>query len=153
MNDSPTNPNRQATPRAGPVLETALYVAELERSIEFYGRVLGFLPASEPDSRMCALNITFGQVLLLFKKGASAHPTVTSYGVIPPTDGDGNLHAAFFIPGSDFEFWQDHLRRSAVDVESIVHWPAGGRSLYFRDPDHHCIELKTSHWNGRELDE
>src|SRR3982751_4416531 len=99
MNDSQPNPNRKTTPKAGPVLETALYVADLEPSIAFYGRVLGFLPASEPDGRMCALNITPGQVLLLFKKGASAQPAVTPYGVIPGNDGDGTLHVAFFIPG------------------------------------------------------
>jgi catechol 2,3-dioxygenase-like lactoylglutathione lyase family enzyme len=138
-------------PRIGSVLETSLYVADLDRSVAFYRRVLGLQPASEPISRMCALSITPDQVLLLFRKRGSLQPTVTPHGTIPPTDGDGFLHVAFFIPASQFDVWQDHLRRSGVAIESLVTWPEGGRSIYFRDPDNHVIELKTSNWHGREL--
>ncbi len=76
-------------PRIGLVLETALYVDDLQRSVEFYQRVLGFNPASDCSSdRMWALNVTPDQVLLLFNKGASVQATVTPFGTIPPTDGD-----------------------------------------------------------------
>jgi catechol 2,3-dioxygenase-like lactoylglutathione lyase family enzyme len=101
---------------------------------------------------LCTLNITPSQVLLLFRKRGSLEATVTTFGTIPPTDGDGSLHVTFFIPGSQFEIWQDHLRRARVEIESVVNWPAGGRSIYFRDPDTHAIELKTSRWRGRELE-
>ncbi len=138
-------------PRVGTVLETALYVADLQRSIEFYGRVLGFSPASDPSyERMCALNVTADQVLLLFKKGGSVMPTVTPFGTIPPTDGDGSLHVAFSIPPAEFEAWQEWLTESEVEIESVVSWPEGGRSLYFRDLDDHVIEVKTSNWHGKE---
>ncbi len=139
-------------PRIGTVLETALYVEDLGRSIKFYQRVLGLTLASEPVDRMCALTVTTDQVLLLFKKGGSVHATITPFGTIPPTDGDGTLHVAFSIPPSDFHVWQDRLRKSGVDIESIVTWPEGGQSIYFRDPDSHAIELKTSNWHGKELD-
>jgi catechol 2,3-dioxygenase-like lactoylglutathione lyase family enzyme len=139
-------------PRIGTVLETALYVADLPRSIGFYGRVLGFTPTSDPSyKRMCALNVTADQVLLLFKKGASVMPTVTPGGTIPPTDGDGSLHVAFSIPPDDFEAWQEWLIETGLDIESVVAWPDGGRSLYFRDPDEHVIELKTNNWHGKAL--
>ena len=137
-------------PTIGAVLETALYVADLDRSVEFYHRVLGFPLASEPIARMAALAITADQVLLLFKKGGSVQPTVLPYGIIPPTDGDGSLHVAFWIPSAELETWQGQLRASGVSVESLVTWPEGGRSIYFRDPDNHVIELKTSNWHGRD---
>ncbi len=137
--------------RIGPVLESALYVDDLSRSVEFYQRVLGFKATSEPTGRMCALDVTPDQVLLLFKKGASVEATVTPFGTIPPTDGDGSLHVAFSIPESEFEAWRNNLRESGVEIESIVSWPEGGRSLYFRDPDSHAIELKTSNWYGKKL--
>ena len=139
-------------PKIGTVLETALYVDDLGRSIAFYQEVLGMTLASDPVDRMCALNITADQVLLLFKKGGSVKATVTAFGTIPPTDGSGSLHVAFSIRPSDVDAWQGRLLESGVDVESVVIWPEGGRSIYFRDPDNHAIELKTSNWYGKELD-
>lgn len=138
-------------PRIGLVLETALYVDDLQRSVDFYQRVLGFQPVSNPSSRMRAVEVTPDQVLLLFKKGASVQASVTPYGTIPPSDGDGSLHVAFAIPDPQFDDWRIHLEESGVDVESVVAWPGGGRSLYFRDPDSHAIELKTSNWHGKKL--
>ena len=151
MNDDKTSLGGEAAPRIGTVLETALYVTDLDRSVAFYQRVLGLPLASEPRDRMCALSLTANQVLLLFRKGGSVQAAVTPYGRIPAHEGDGSLHVAFFIPSSDFELWRDRLRRFGVDIESLVIWPGGGRSIYFRDPDNHAIELKTSNWHGREL--
>jgi catechol 2,3-dioxygenase-like lactoylglutathione lyase family enzyme len=135
-------------PEIGPVLETALYVSDLERSIGFYQRILGFALASEPGTRMCAMRVTPDQVLLLFKQGASVRPTVTEFGTIPPTDGSGRLHLAFAIRTSEFAVWEARLRDARIAIESVVNWPEGGRSIYFRDPDGHVVELKTSNWYG-----
>ena len=46
---------------------------------------------------------------------------------------------------------RETLERHGVTIESTIEWPEGGDSLYFRDPDHHCIELKTSDWGGTLL--
>jgi catechol 2,3-dioxygenase-like lactoylglutathione lyase family enzyme len=151
MDESTPGSGNPTSLKVGPVLESALYVVDLGRSIAFYQRVLGLPLASEPVARMCALRITGDQVLLLFKKGGSTQATITPYGTIPPTDGDGALHVAFSIPPSDFERWQDRLQVSGVGIESVVAWPEGGHSLYFRDPDNHLIELKTSNWYGKEI--
>jgi len=99
---------------------------------------------------MCALAVTSDQVLLLFRKGGSAKSTVTPYGTIPSTDADGSLHVAFSILPLDFETWLERLPAVGVAIESVVNWPEGGRSIYFRDPDNHVIELKTSNWHGKE---
>ncbi len=55
-----------AVPRTSGVLETSLYVADLDRSCEFYQRVFGF-ERFVHDGRMCALGVPGGQVLLLFR--------------------------------------------------------------------------------------
>ena len=72
------------------IIETALYVEEMQRSVEFYQRVFGYstLFASE---RLTALRVAPGQVLLIMKKGASSEPSVMSFGVIPlkTSDWDG----------------------------------------------------------------
>jgi len=35
------------------------------------------------------------------------------------------------------------LIAQGIRIESKVTWPAGGQSLYFRDPDNHLVELAT----------
>jgi catechol 2,3-dioxygenase-like lactoylglutathione lyase family enzyme len=138
-------------PEVGTILETALYVKDLARSVDFYQRILGLTLASEPSERMCALSVTRDQVLLLFKQGGSVQPTVHAFGTIPPTDGSGSLHVAFAIRTSDFEVWESRLPECGVAIESVVVWPEGGRSIYFRDPDSHVVELKTSNWQGQPV--
>jgi catechol 2,3-dioxygenase-like lactoylglutathione lyase family enzyme len=124
------------------VLETSLYVDDLARSIQFYQSVLGFSKLIA-DQRFCALSVLDRQVLLLFKKGESTQPSVSPGGVIPPHDGDGELHLAFSIEAEEWEAWESWLLQNRVKIESKVHWDRGGRSLYFRDPDSHLIELVT----------
>lgn len=132
------------------ISETALYVKNLQRSVEFYQQVFNFetLHASE---RLAALRVAPGQVLLIMKHGASAEPSVMSFGVIPPSDGAGQQHLAFGIGPEQLDEWRDRLQQYRVEVESAIDWPEGGHSLYFRDPDSHCIEVKTSDWNGEPL--
>ena len=124
------------------VLETALYVGDLERSIRFYKETFQF-EAIGGDDRFCALNVAGRQVLLLFRKGGTTAPVATPGGVIPSHDGNGQLHFAFSIPASQLEAWEDWLQEKEVPVESKVRWPGGGVSLYLRDPDGHLVELAT----------
>ena len=134
------------------MIETALYVDDLNRSLEFYRGLFGFTMKMEPIERMAALDITDDQVLLLFKKGASTEATILPFGTIPPTDGDGQLHLAFGVSPSDIDAWEQRLGVLGIDIESRFDWPEGGSSLYFRDPDGHAIELKTSNWRGQLFD-
>jgi len=61
------------------------------------------------------------------------------------------LHVAFAIRTSEFEAWESRLAECGVAIESVVVWPEGGRSIYFRDPDSHLVELKTSNWQGQPV--
>ena len=124
------------------VVETSLYVADLERSARFYEDMLGF-SRMVGDERFRALSVAGRQVLLLFKKGASVKPGTVPGGVIPPHDGTGQLHLAFAIDAADFEPWRRTLNDKGITIESTVRWERGGRSLYFRDPDLHLVELIT----------
>jgi len=129
-------------PNVTGVLETALYVEDLSRSMEFYQRLFGF-EILFSDARACALSVAGKQVLLLFKKGASLQPHQAWGGVIPAHDGAGNLHMAFSIAAAKIDAWETWLAQNHVAIESKVEWQEGGRSLYFRDPDNHAIELAT----------
>jgi len=129
-------------PQVQAVSETALYVADVARSARFYEDVLGFRRLSG-DDRFCGLRVASGQVLIVFRKGGSSNPVTTPGGVIPPHDGEGQLHLAFSIPAADFANWETHLHDKGITIESVVEWQGGLRSLYFRDPDGHLIELAT----------
>ena len=123
------------------LLETSLYVADLDQSLEFYTRIFSFRPIHRESDRLQALSISDRQVLLLFRIGASKQATETEHGRIPPHNGQGNLHLAFAISAEQLQPWRDLLVKNGVTIESEVH--CGGHSLYFRDPDGHLIELIT----------
>jgi catechol 2,3-dioxygenase-like lactoylglutathione lyase family enzyme len=121
------------------LLETSLYVADLERSRAFYARLFQF-PVMHQDERFCALDVCGRQVLLLFTK-AAGKPVSTPGGTIPGHGAEGSAHVAFAIGRDDLDPWERRLASDEVEIESRVQWPRGGKSIYFRDPDGHLIEL------------
>ena len=75
-------------PTLSSILETALYVDDLNRARAFYETVLD-LPLLRADHRMCAFDVGGKSVLLLFLRGASAETMTIPGGTIPPHDGRG----------------------------------------------------------------
>jgi catechol 2,3-dioxygenase-like lactoylglutathione lyase family enzyme len=124
------------------VLETSLYVSDLEHSRSFYSNIFGF-PVLVQDDRFCALDICGRQILLLFQKDAVSQPVTTEGGTIPPHDGQGRIHVAFAIGRDELDPWERKLQRDQIPIESRVTWRRGGKSIYFRDPDGHLIELAS----------
>jgi catechol 2,3-dioxygenase-like lactoylglutathione lyase family enzyme len=129
-------------PTVDRVLESSLYVDDLSRAVEFYVKVMQ-LRILVQDERFCALDASGHTVVLLFRRGGSLQPTMLPGGRIPAHDGAGPLHVAFAIPASEVQAWESHLQAHGVDIESKVDWPRGGKSIYFRDPDGHVLELAT----------
>ncbi len=135
-------------PKLTRILETALYVADLDRAAVFYADVLG-LEAIHADHRMRAFDVSGNGVLLLFPKGGSLQPTETPGGSIPPHDGSGPVHVAFSISADELVAWQAHLREHNVALEGRTQWPRGGVSVYFRGPGDHLLEIATPGlWQG-----
>jgi catechol 2,3-dioxygenase-like lactoylglutathione lyase family enzyme len=129
-------------PHVAGILETALYVDDLDRAADFYIRIFGFAVMNR-DERFCAFNVAPGNVLLLFRRGGTLSAVETGYGAIPPHDGVGPLHMAFAVPAEELASWQGKLMEAGVPIESTVRWPRGSVSLYFRDPEGNLIELAT----------
>jgi catechol 2,3-dioxygenase-like lactoylglutathione lyase family enzyme len=123
-------------PAIGGILETALYVDDVERSREFYERLFGF-QAVAAGERLTAMAVGPGQVLLLFRKRGSTSLGRTAH------DGYGQLHLAFSIPAADLAAWERRLGAAGIEVVEHRTWERGGQSLYFRDPDGHLLELAT----------
>lgn len=131
-----------AAPRIDGLLETALYVADLDRSAAFYEQVLG-LPVMLRSPRLVALDAGRQGVLLLFLAGATSEDLVDAGGTIPGHEGTGRLHMAFAVPAGGLDAWRERLAKAGVALSGEMAWPRGGASLYVSDPDGHVIELAT----------
>jgi catechol 2,3-dioxygenase-like lactoylglutathione lyase family enzyme len=133
--------NKERTMQVGGILETAIYASDVKRAAAFYRRLFGF-PTLLESERLIALDVAGRSVLLLFLEGGTGEPFPTPGGVIPPHGGTtGGGHFAFSIAAEDVEPWQARLESEGVAVESVVSWPGGAKSIYFRDPDGNLAEL------------
>ncbi|WP_431221633.1 VOC family protein [Serratia sp. L9] len=124
------------------VIETVLYVSDIERAAAFYQQVLK-LPAMVANERFRAYNIGNQSVLLLFLEGDSVNGAHYPEGFIPPHDGSGPQHIGLAVSKEQLPLWEQHLTEQGIEIEGRMRWEQGGESLYFRDPDGHLLELVT----------
>lgn len=135
-------------PQLTRIIETALYTDDLGRARHFYSTVLGLEPIFEAET-LIAFSVGGKSVLLIFRRGGSMK---TQYfpggegvprGEIPPHDAAGQLHICFAIETKDLLAWDKKLADAGVSIEGRMDWVRGGKSIYFRDPDNHLLELMT----------
>ncbi len=124
------------------ILETAIYADDMDRARRFYENVMGLKPIFA-DRRLTAYGVAERSVLLIFQRGASLQPSRMPGGTIPGHDGAGPLHFAFAIDASQLDPWVTRLSEHGIEIEGRTDWPRGGKSIYFRDPDGHLVELAT----------
>jgi len=126
--------------RVPEILETCLYVDDLEAAERFYGTVLGLELLGKKDGRHLFFRCG-RRMLLVFDPHATLDPSAGSE--IPPHGAVGEGHIAFAVPHDGVEGWRGRLEAHLVAIESEVSWPNGARSLYFRDPSGNSLELAT----------
>jgi len=117
------------------IKETALYVGDLAQSRDFYHGVLG-LPVITYVEGQHVFFRAGESVLLCF----NAEHSKTKEGV-PPHYGSGELHFAFQCKDGDYERWKALVKENGIEIEQEVVWREGKKSFYFRDPDHHSVEI------------
>ena len=132
-------------PRPDRVLETGVYVDDLDAARSFYRDVLGLPLLTEENGRHLFFRCG-PSLFLIFNPDASAHDMTgpEGGGVIPGHGTHGPGHMAFAIQPDTVPAWLDRLAAHNVPVESRVIKPDGrGESIYFRDPAGNSIELAT----------
>jgi catechol 2,3-dioxygenase-like lactoylglutathione lyase family enzyme len=120
------------------IVETALYVDDLDRAERFYGDILGLERIAREDGRHVFYRVGDHSVLLLFL----AAQTLTG-DHLPVHGAAGPGHCAFGIAADALGDWRERLARHGVTIEAEQDWPRGGRSIYFRDPVGNLLELLT----------
>ncbi len=125
------------------VLETSLYVYDLDAAERFYHGVLGLDVCGRHPGRHVFFQCGEG-VLLVFVPEATAGATTSVDGTAIPLHGaDGPGHVAFAVPEPELAAWKGRLIERGVAIEAEVRWPQGGRSVYFRDPAGNSLELAS----------
>ncbi|MGH8094689.1 MAG: VOC family protein [Chthoniobacterales bacterium] len=122
--------------KLGQLSEAAIYSSDLAAAEEFYRDILGLEKISALNDRGIAFRCG-ATVLLVFDPARTRVPDAG----VPPHGASGEGHIAFVIEDSEVEPWRSRLTELGVAIEAEVDWPAGGRSLYFRDPARNVVEL------------
>lgn len=137
----PTEPKRRM--RLAGLHHVTLISSDLERTAEFYRDTLGLAlereeaNADDPSAR----HFWFGD-------GAGTPGTLVTFLEYPDlpqsTVGRGSTHhLAFAVDSPDEQVaWRDWLRSRGVDCTEVLD-RGGLRSIYFRDPDGHILEIAT----------
>ncbi|PSG97949.1 glyoxalase/bleomycin resistance/extradiol dioxygenase family protein [Thermoplasmatales archaeon SW_10_69_26] len=117
------------------VLETCLYVDDVEAAATWYEDVLGLerYASSPPRHVFFALA---DQMLLLFDADETddAGPDDKA----PPHGARGPQHVAFAVGSLDG--WRSKLEEAGIEITAESDW-GGGSSLYFEDPSGNVLEL------------
>jgi len=120
------------------VIETAIYVDDLQATETFYRTILGLVVIGKEPGRHVFFQVGEGSVLLAFR----AESTLKG-DQLPHHGATGQGHFALGIEPEAFDAWQKLLHDHGVAIEKVVEWPRGGWSIYFRDPAGNSVELVT----------
>jgi len=129
------------------ILETALYVDDLDAAEAFYGELLGLERALRAGDRHVFYRCGPG-ILLIFNRAETLKPPPDDALPVPPHGTTGPGHVCFRMDGPAIDRMVEKLNKAGIVIESDFRWPTGARSLYFRDPAGNSLECAEPRlWN------
>ena len=120
------------------IIETAIYVHDLQATEAFYGTILGLTVIGREARRSVFFQVGEASVLLAF-----IAETTLRGDRLPSHGSAGPGHFALGIEAGDLDAWRQKLLAHGITIEKEVAWERGGKSLYFRDPSGNSVELVT----------
>ena len=133
--DDSTEEHMPATRMIDGVLETVIYVSDLNAAEQFYGDILGLDLFSKKDGLFLFYKFDQSMLLIFDRERSQESRDVPSHGA------HGPAHVCLAVAEDCLKEWENHLQSSGVSIEHRQNWPRGGRSFYFRDPDGNSLEL------------
>ena len=130
------------------ILESALYVTDLDAAEAFYADILGLEVMTKAAGRHVFFRCGRG-VLLLFDAEATKEPPAPGARLpVPPHGTVGQGHLCFAATAEEIDRWKRRLTEKGIAIEAEVEWPKGGLSIYFRDPSGNSLEFaEPKIWN------
>ena len=119
------------------VLESILYVDDLEAARAFYQVVMRFELHSQKHGVFVFFRCGDGMLLLFEPDAAAANSSIPAHGAKGPG------HICFAVAEKELPGWKQHLLHHDIGIEQDVTWPSGAKSFYFRDPAGNSLELAT----------
>jgi catechol 2,3-dioxygenase-like lactoylglutathione lyase family enzyme len=123
------------------ILESALYVTDLDIAEGFYREVLGLPVIARVDGRHVFFRCGAGVLLLFNAEATRVPPPPDARLPVPPHGTSGAGHLCFAATSGEIEDWKRRLEDRGIVVEADFEWPNGGRSIYFRDPSGNSLEF------------
>jgi catechol 2,3-dioxygenase len=140
MSQSAINPIRPLG-----VGEVVVRVADLQRSLAFYGDVLGFKLIRVLHDAIAFMRVADGveghtQIIGLFSRDWPASRAGKTWDGSAP--GLSTLHHfAIEISMADYDATLDYLTRQGLSPNTAIHARIGWRSIYVSDPDENTVEF------------
>ena len=126
-------------PKLTGVLETALYVKDLDRAVAWYRDVLGLRLLTEFEEKRGAAFRIGASILLLFDPVKCAAPHI-----LPSHSAQGEGHMAFLVEPAELPRCRAHLMEHGVAIEKEFSFGGAPPSIYFRDLDGNLLEFAVA---------
>ena len=124
-------------PKLDRILETVLYVDDLDAAERFYGDVLGLALDSRKDGVFVFFKLGNSMLLLFRAEAVRAGNSVPAHGASGPG------HVCFAVAEAELNEWRDRLAGGGIVIEHDQAWPRGSHSFYFRDPTGNSLEIAS----------
>lgn len=122
------------------ILETSLYVSDLDAARRFYGGLLGLEEVTAADGRHVFYRCG-ESMLLLFVAAETVKPPSNPAMPVPVHGATGAGHACFRADAAELDNWARLFMDSGIQIEADFRWPNGARSIYVRDPAGNSVEF------------
>jgi catechol-2,3-dioxygenase len=132
-------------PTLGQIVETILYTDSVPKLAEWYTATLLITPFTYSPS-FAAFSLPSNTILLLYDRHTTTVNKTLPGGNIPPHGAENSKgqHIAFGCETREALMeWESHLTSKGVEIEGTMDWDRGGKSIYFRDPEGHLLEIMT----------
>ncbi len=130
------------------ILESALYVRDIEKAVQFYRDILGLELALPHNHRNAFFRCGTG-ILLVFDAKETVKPAPEGALPIPTHGTTGAGHMCFAASRGQIAEWKQHFAKHGIEIEREFDWPNGARSLYIRDPSGNSLEFaEPKLWNN-----